>query len=58
MKQWQVNILCGVCRQSCNLKYIAQWGFHHDPVVKNMPANAGDTGSIPGPERFHMSLGN
>ena len=23
-------------------------------VVKNLPANAGDTGSIPGPGRFHM----
>ena len=25
------------------------------PVVKNPPANAGDTGSIPGPGRSHMS---
>ena len=23
---------------------------------KNLPANAGDMGSIPGPERFHMLL--
>ena len=23
-------------------------------VVKNLPANAGDTGSIPGPGRSHM----
>ena len=23
-------------------------------VVKNLPATAGDTGSIPGPERSHM----
>ena len=24
------------------------------PVLKNLPANAGDTGSIPGPGRFHI----
>ena len=28
--------------------------FPGDPVVKNLPANSGDTGSIPGPGRFHM----
>ena len=27
-------------------------------VVKNPPANAGDTGSIPGPGRSHMPLSN
>ena len=27
-------------------------------VDKNLSANAGDTGSIPGLERFHMLLGN
>ena len=26
-------------------------GFPGDPVVKNLPANAGDTGSIPGSGR-------
>ena len=25
------------------------------PVVKNLPANEGDTGLIPDPERFHTS---
>ena len=25
-----------------------------DPVVKNLPANAGDRGSIPGLGKFHM----
>ena len=29
-------------------------GFPGGPVVKNLPANAGDTGSIPGLGRFHM----
>ena len=28
------------------------------PVVKNLPANAGDTGSNPGPGRSHMPQGN
>ena len=28
------------------------------PVVKNLPANTGDTGSIPGRGRFHMPWGN
>ena len=32
--------------------------FSGGPVVKNSPANAGDTGSIPAPERFHMLRGN
>ena len=27
--------------------------FLGGPVVKNPPANEGDTGSIPGPGRFH-----
>ena len=28
--------------------------FAGGPVVKNLLANAGDTGLIPGPGRFHM----
>ena len=32
--------------------------FSGDPVVKNPPANAGDTGLIPGPGRFHMPWDN
>ena len=34
------------------------WGFPGGPVVKNLLANAGDMGSIPGPGRFHMPWGN
>ena len=34
------------------------WDFPGDPVVKNLPANAEDTGSISGPGRSHMSKGN
>ena len=43
---------------------VTQWGLHKEeyfcvdfpgaPVVKNLPANAGDMGSIPGPGRSHM----
>ena len=29
-------------------------GFPGGTVVKNLPANAGDTGSIPGPGGSHM----
>ena len=32
-------------------------GFPGGPVVKNLPANAGDTGSIPGLGRFHSHGG-
>ena len=36
-----------------NQRYIVE-GFPGSTVEKNLPANAGDTGSIPGPGRFHM----
>ena len=32
--------------------------FPGGAVVKNMPANAGDTGSSPGPGRSHMPRSN
>ena len=32
--------------------------FPGGSVVKNPPASAGDTGSIPGPGRSHMPWGN
>ena len=33
-------------------------GFPGGPVVKNLPANAGDTGLIPGLGQFHTLQGN
>ena len=33
-------------------------GFSGGAVVKNPPASAGDTGSIPGPGRSHMPRSN
>ena len=34
------------------------WDFPSGPVVRNVPANAGDTGSILGLRGSHMSWGN
>ena len=34
------------------------WDFPGGTVVKNLPANAGDTGSNPGPGRSHMPWSN
>ena len=39
-------------------KKISIWDFPTGPMVKNPPAKAGDTGSVPGPGRFHMPLSN
>ena len=33
-------------------------GFPGGPVVKTLPASAGDTGSSPGPGRSHMLWSN
>ena len=32
--------------------------FPGGPVIKNLPANAGDKSSVPGLERVHMPWGN
>ena len=32
------------------------WGFPGGTVIKNPPANAGDTGLSPGPGRSHMAV--
>ena len=37
---------------------LARWNVSGGSVVKNWPANAGDTGSIPGPRRSHMVRSN
>ena len=43
-------------RKSLYKKMIS--GFTGGPVVKTLPANAGDTGSIPGLGRFLLLQGN
>ena len=46
-------------QQCCSFFFIKQEeGFPGGSVVKNTPANAGDTGSIPGPGSFHMPRSN
>ena len=37
-----------------NIKVIKLGGFPGGTVVKNLPANAGDMGSSPGPGRCHV----
>ena len=32
--------------------------FSGGPVLKNLPASAGDVGSLPGPGRSHVPQGN
>ena len=41
-----------------SVKKIHAWSFPGGAVVKNPPANAGDTGSSPGPGRSHMPRNN
>ena len=41
-----------------NCKNRVPWGFPGGSVVKNLPANAGDMGSSPGPGKSHMSRSN
>ena len=38
----------------CCLQRTHFWGFPGGAVVRNLLANAGDTGSCPGPGRSHM----
>ena len=41
-----------------NKQKLLIWGdFPGGPVVKNLPARSGDTGSIPGLGRFHTPRG-
>ena len=45
-------------RHSMNkMSTVKERDFPAGSVVKNLPANARDTGSIPGPRRFHMLWG-
>ena len=46
--------------QTCVRKTLRKhtWDFPGGPMVKNPPANAGDTGSVPDQGRFHMLQSN
>ena len=47
----------GHIKKNNNLKKKKR-GFPGGAVEKNLPANAGDTGSIPGPGKSHMPRSN
>ena len=53
------GVTSGSCRghQNVDIKQIA-WGFPGGEVVGNLPTNARDTGSSPGPGRSHMPQSN
>ena len=44
---------CGILNEK-QIQWVTQGGFPGGAVVKNLPANEGDTGSSPGPGRSHM----
>ena len=44
--------------QKYHQRNVNQGDFSGGAVVKNLPANAGDMGSSPGPGRFHMPRSN
>ena len=44
------DLLFTIIYCSFNLKKTTDWEFPSGPVVKNLPFNAGNTGSIPGLE--------
>ena len=47
-----VILLCRHCFNTCSTRFLSQYnGFPGGSAVKNLPANAGDTGSIPGTGR-------
>ena len=50
--------VCIVWNYFCKIKKLTMQNFPGGAVVKNSPANAGDTGSIPGPGRSHMPRSN
>ena len=47
---WVVpSSVCALClQQNCLFKKLSDWEFPGGPMVKNLPSNAGDMGSIPG----------
>ena len=50
---------CGLSEEKkSNFLKLLLWDFPGGSVVKNLPASAGDTGSIPDLGRFHMPRSN
>ena len=57
-KGYQVQVETGKEETSKVMQSTTNRGFPGGAVVKNLPANAGDTGSSPGPGRSHMPWSN
>ena len=54
LKKQRQNLEASLWRLGKHVKSWIELDFPGSPVAKNLPANAGDIGSIPGLERFRM----
>ena len=57
-RQHYSTMLGGHLKQRNHHQNAQKWDFPGGAVVKNLPANAGDTGSSPGPGKSHMLRSN
>ena len=56
--QWDPGSHCEFCSLGTGaFKNLDHWDFPGGPGVEHLPANTGNSGSIPGPERFHTPRG-
>ena len=55
---WVISESNGECPERHKQKKGPCWDFPGGPVATNPPANAGDTGSIPGLGGSHVPQGN
>ena len=54
-------VACNLTTRNTTTKNITKekgWDFPGGPVIENLPANAGDMGSVSGLRRSHMPQGN
>ena len=58
LKKWKQKELLEIKNVIVEKENLIMEGFPGGTVVKNPPANAGDTGSSPGPGRSHMPRSN
>ena len=52
------EVVALVSTETSTILKIISWDFPGCSEVKNLPANAGDTGSIPGPGRSNLTQSN
>ena len=55
---WNQHNIVNQLYPNKNFKKLKNGDFPRGAVVKNLPANAGDTGSSPDPGRSHMPQSN